>query len=183
MDEDRWEALKRLMWTYQDVPYAEIHHMTGISLTTLDDAFNEAFEEHRGENRKRYEEKYQYGTVPNSQRCQARITQMVGRQYGCWTLIGMGETRRYKYRGKTQPQRTLHCRCVCGKESDLLPYVLESGNSIQCYWFSRPRRRRSNPRHEYNTAWRVHSSWRHSCHAGNSRSIWQALPPVYLSPP
>ena len=132
MDEDRWDALKRLMWTYQDVPYAEIHHMTGISLTMLDDAFNEAFEEHRGENRKRYEEKYQYGTVPNSQRCQARLTQMVGKKYGYWTVIGMGETKRRVCGGKTTTQRTLHCRCVCGKESDLLPYVLEHGYSKSC---------------------------------------------------
>ena len=132
MNGDKWEALKRLMWTYQDVPYAEIHHMTGISLATLDEAFSEAFEEHRGENRNRYEEKYQYGTVPNQKRCQARLAQMIGRQYGCWTVIGMGETRRHVYRGKTQTQRTLRCRCVCGKESDILPYVLENGYSKSC---------------------------------------------------
>lgn len=137
MNEDKWEALKRLMWTYQNVPYAEIHHMTGISLATLDDAFNAAFEEHRETNRQayiaKYGDKYDNYRAPELSKADLRIQAYVGRRFGCWTVIGEGETVFSKtLAGGIRTMRRVRCRCICGKERDIAPYVLEHGYSKSC---------------------------------------------------
>ena len=137
MNEDKWEALKRLMWTYQNVPYAEIHHMTGISLAMLDEAFNAAFEEHRETNRQayiaKYGDKYDNYRAPELSKADLRIQAYVGRRFGCWTVIGEGETVFSKtLAGGIRTMRRVRCRCICGKERDIAPCSLEAGRTKSC---------------------------------------------------
>lgn len=49
------------------------------------------------------------------------IPDMIGKTYGCWTVLGLGDRPYY-----------VHCRCTCGTEKDVYYSSLTTGKSTSC---------------------------------------------------
>jgi hypothetical protein len=132
-----WERLKLAMLANETKSYQELEREFDIDIPTLNEAYDEAFEEHRETNRQayiaKYGDKYDNYRAPELSKADLRIQAYVGRRFGCWTVIGEGETVFSKTSaGGIRTMRRVRCRCICGKERDIAPCSLEAGRTKSC---------------------------------------------------
>jgi len=71
-----------------------------------------------------------------------RIEIKVGQTFGEWTVVGGGGKSKYG-------ARKMLCRCSCGKEIEVLSYVLKRGGSTNCGCLRRNRARKRLTMHGY----------------------------------